>query len=164
MKRVWPATGCLALQHVDGHAWGDHYTGCMRGVVKGDHHLYPREYWHGTEVQLAESILWEGSLRRGTATTGGMAGLWHGDSQTAVSYAVPGHFGGSKSACCAVFRIRVSEHTRFRSGRDIFVCRDAGTYTPVVLMIGRYTGRMDPRSIRGLFNEVCHEKLVLADM
>ena len=58
---------------------------------------------------------------------------------------------------CTVFRIKVMQNKRHeKSGRAdgsgrIYACQAAGTYTPVVLMLGQYRGELDEESLRARF-------------
>ena len=63
---------------------------------------------------------------------------------------------------CTVFRIKVmSNNVKHGSGRadgsgKIYVCQGAGQYTPVVLMLGRYRGELDEKSLQERFYVVEH--------
>ena len=58
---------------------------------------------------------------------------------------------------CIMFRVKVVEHSTLSGSRgNVWVCKHRGSYTPVVLMIGRYEGKMDQTELRKVFYKVDH--------
>ena len=56
-----------------------------------------------------------------------------------------------------MFRVKVVNHSTLKgSSGSVYVCKNRGEYTPVVLMIGRYEGEMDQRELARVFYKVEH--------
>ena len=60
---------------------------------------------------------------------------------------------------CIIFRIKLMGHKALPQSRSaVFVCKNRGQYTPVVLMVGRYEGDMEPKVLQKLFYKVEHKQ------
>ena len=60
---------------------------------------------------------------------------------------------------CIIFRIKLMGHKALAGSRStVFVCKNRGQYTPVVLMVGRYEGDMEPKVLQKLFYKVEHRE------
>ena len=56
-----------------------------------------------------------------------------------------------------MFRVKVVEHSTMKgSSGSVWVCKHRGEYTPVVLMIGRYEGKMDQKELGKVFYKMDH--------
>ena len=61
-----------------------------------------------------------------------------------------------------MFKVKVVSNNHKKGSDGVYVCQHPGQYTPVVLMIGLYTGGMDKRSLGQSFYAVeGHEDLQL---
>ena len=59
---------------------------------------------------------------------------------------------------CIIFRIKLMGHKALAGTKStVFVCKNRGQYTPVVLMVGRYEGETDPKRLEKLFYNVEHK-------
>ena len=60
---------------------------------------------------------------------------------------------------CIIFRIKLMGHKALPGSKGtVFVCRNGGQYTPVVVMVGRYEGDMEPKVLQKLFYKVEHKQ------
>ena len=58
---------------------------------------------------------------------------------------------------CIIFRVKVVEHSTMKgSSGSVLICKHSGSYTPVVLMMARYEGKMDPKELGKVFYPVDH--------